>query len=113
VRDNAILPPTVSGDDAFQDIPWKSEAKAAVTHCRLHLTFPRHVLKRLTNFLTIQFLFTLFYGVTLSQGTRKSRWSRVGTSKIILDFYPVICLVRCIMVRLGKVEREVVKKLDY
>ncbi len=29
-----------------------------------------------------------------SQGTRKSRWSRVGTSKIILDFYPVIYLVR-------------------
>jgi hypothetical protein len=32
------------------------------------------------------------------EGTRKSRWSRVGTSKIIrypiLDFYPVICLVR-------------------
>jgi hypothetical protein len=24
----------------------------------------------------------------------KSRWSRVGTSKIILDFFPVICLVR-------------------
>jgi hypothetical protein len=48
-----------------------------------------------------------------SQGTRKSRWSRVGSSKIILDFYPVICLVRWIMDRLGKVGREVVKKLDY
>jgi hypothetical protein len=34
------------------------------------------------------------WGGILSQGTRKSRWSRVGTSKIILDFYPVICLVR-------------------
>jgi hypothetical protein len=29
-----------------------------------------------------------------SKGTKKSRWSRVGTSKIILDFYPVVCLVR-------------------
>jgi hypothetical protein len=45
--------------------------------------------------------------------TRKSRWSQVGTSKIILDFYSVICLVRWIMGRLGEVEREVVKKLDY
>ena len=48
-----------------------------------------------------------------SKGTKKSRWSRVGTSKIILDFYPVICLVRWIMDRLGEVGREVVKKLDY
>jgi hypothetical protein len=36
-----------------------------------------------------------------------------GNSKIILDFYPVICLVRWIMVRLKKVGREVVKTLDY
>jgi hypothetical protein len=74
----------------------------------------------------IQLFFALFYpaenpaffspflwGWTLSQDTRKSRWSRVGTSKIILDFYHVICLVRWIMDRLGKVGREVVKKLDY
>jgi hypothetical protein len=136
VRDNAILPQTASDDGAgtrffstdcvrrwrfsgHVEEKWgeggsgSSEAKTAVTLCRLRLTFPRHVLKRLTNFLTIQFLFTLFYGVTLSQGTRKSRWSRVGISKIILDFCPVICLVRWIMVTLGKVEREVVKKLDY
>jgi hypothetical protein len=39
--------------------------------------------------------------------------TRVGTSKIIIDFYPVICLVQWIMGRLGKFEREVVKKLDY
>jgi hypothetical protein len=41
---------------------------------------------------------------------RKSRWRRVGTSKIRLDFYSVICLVRWIMVRIGKVGREVVRK---
>jgi hypothetical protein len=53
------------------------------------------VLKRLTNFLKIQLFFCpVLWGGTLSQDTRKSRWSRVGTSKIILDFYPVICLVR-------------------
>ncbi len=37
----------------------------------------------------------------------------VGTSKIILDLYHVICLVRWIMGRIGEVGREVVKKLDY
>ena len=47
---------------------------------------------------------TVFHSWLLSvlKGTRKSRWSRVGTSKIILDFYSVICLVRWIMVRIGK-----------
>ena len=37
--------------------------------------------------------FTLFF-VGTQTGTRKSRWSRVGTSKIVLDFYPVMCLIR-------------------
>ena len=43
-------------------------------------------------------IFTLLWGGPQVEGTRKSRWSRVGTSKIIsqpiLDLYPVICLVR-------------------
>ncbi len=59
------------------------------------------------------FFYPFLWGGTLSECTRKSRWSRVGASKIIFDFYPVICLVRWIMDRFGKVEREVVKKLDY
>ncbi len=66
--------------------------------------------KHLTNFLEKPFFLPFFFLGTLSQDTRKSRWSRVGTSKIISDFYSVICLVRWIMVRLGKVGREVVKK---
>ena len=44
--------------------------------------------------------------------TQKKRGGN-NTSKIILDFYPVICLFRWIMVRIGKVASEVVKKLDY
>jgi hypothetical protein len=84
----------------------------SVHHCRLRLTFPRHVLKRLTNFLRIQLFFDLFYGWGPSVKTLGSHGG-VGCSKIILDFCPVICLVRGIMDRLGKVGREVVKKLDY
>ncbi len=57
-----------------------------------------------------QFFYPFFLLGTLSWDTKKSRWSRVGTSKIILDFYSDICLVRWIMVRIGKVGREVVKK---
>jgi hypothetical protein len=52
---------------------------------------------------------TWFWG---ENGSRKSRGSRVGTSKIILAFYPVICLVRWIMGRLGKVGREMVIKFQ-
>ncbi len=53
---------------------------ASVRHCRLRLTFPEHVQipeKTFTNFRK----FVHFYGG--DQQGRKSRWSRVGTSKII------------------------------
>ena len=42
--------------------------------------------------------------------TTQYGWSRVGTSKtlIISDFYSVNCLVRWIIVRIGKLRREVV-----
>ncbi len=42
---------------------------------------------------------TLVRGGT--SNTKKSRWNRVGASKIILDFYPVIGLVRWIISRLA------------
>jgi hypothetical protein len=82
-----------------EDLPMTDEVEVEKyfwlsSHYRLFLTFPRHVLKRLTNFLNPAFLCPFSWGGTLRQGTRKSRWSQVGTSKIILDFYPVICLVR-------------------
>ncbi len=53
VWDNAILPPTASGDGAgarsfSTDCVRRWLVHASVRHCRLHLTFPRHVLKRLT-----------------------------------------------------------------
>ena len=83
---------------------------ASVRHYRLRLTFPEHVQKRLDEFPKIGHFYTFLWGGPQVEGTRKSRWSRVGTSKIRLDFYSVICLVRWIMVRIGKVGREVVKK---
>jgi hypothetical protein len=45
-------------------------------------------LKTLTEF-PEKTIFTTFFSsvLTLSHSSRKSRWSRVGTSKIILDFY--------------------------
>ena len=78
-------------------------------------TFSSHVLKKLDEFLEKTVFYTFFCsGPQIKHSElRKSRWSRVGTSKIILDFYPVICLVRRIMFRIGKVGKEVVKKLDY
>jgi hypothetical protein len=84
VWDNSILPPTASGDDVGERF-FSTDCVRWWHRCTL----------------------------LCSQDTKKSRWSRVGTSKIILDFYPVICLVRWIMDRLGKVGREVVTKLDY
>jgi hypothetical protein len=104
VRDNAILPPTVSGDGAgvrfCVTLPTSSHFSTSCPE-KTH-EFPE-------NTVFCPFL----WGGTLSQGTRKSRWSQVGISKIILDFCFVICLVRWIMDRLGKIGREVVKTLDY
>ena len=68
--------------------------------------------KHRTNFLKKSVFLPFWEGGDLSYRTRKSRWSRVGTSKILLDFYPVISLVRWTMVRIGKFAREVVKKID-
>jgi hypothetical protein len=59
--------------------------------------------------------FTLFFG-GFSLGSHGGvGWQllRVATSKIIWDLCHVICLVRWIMGRIGKVGREVVKTLDY
>jgi hypothetical protein len=99
VWDDAILPPTVSDDDTgtlfctpLPSSPHFSVACPEKTH-----EFPENP----------DFFCPFLWGGTLSQTTQKSRWSRVGTSKIILD------LVRWIMVRIGKVGREVVKSLDY
>ena len=78
---------------------------ASVRHCRLRLKYQTRVEEFPKNRAFLNFL-----GGPSSRRSRKSRWSRVGTSKIILDFYPVICLVRWIMGRLGQVGREVVKK---
>jgi hypothetical protein len=63
--------------------------------------------------------FTLFFGFVGSQFGLGSHcgvgWElrRVGTSRIILDLYHVTCLIQWSMGRIGKVGREVVKKLDY
>jgi hypothetical protein len=87
----------------FHVIPWTAMAlvRASVRHCRLRL----HVFATCPeNTDELVFFQPDFF---------PSRWSRVGTSKIILDFDPVICLVRWIMGRIGKVGREVVKKFDY
>ena len=65
----------------------------SVIHCRLLL----HVLaapKTLVEFQESQSLPLSFVVGPVSYHLEKSRWSRVGTSKIILDFYPVNCLVR-------------------
>jgi len=67
----ALLSPTTSGDGA------------SVHHCRLRLTFPDHVQKRLDEFPKIGHFYTFLWGGPQVEGTRKSRWSRVGTSKII------------------------------
>ena len=81
VRDNAILPPTASGDGAG--------ARFVSTDCVRRWRWCA-LLCAITAWL-----------LSVTKGTKKSRWSRVRTSKIILDFYPVICLVRWIMDRLG------------
>jgi hypothetical protein len=41
----------------------------------------------------------------------KSRWSRVGTSKITLDFYSVICLVLIIKLKLAWLSRSMILPL--
>jgi hypothetical protein len=46
--------------------------------------------KHQTNFLQQAVFLPFFFVGTQTPGTRKSRWSRVRTSKIILDFYPDI-----------------------
>jgi hypothetical protein len=101
-----LLPPTASGGD-----------DAGPRFCEpLPTSSPRFrdiALITLDEFPPTATFCTLFFCWNPTSDTRKSRWSRVGTSNIILDFYPVICLVRWLMVRIGKVGREVVKRLDY
>ncbi len=118
VWDNAILPPTVSGDgtgacffgtDCVRRCRWCTLLWATAFFTSLF----RGMSSKDSQIFWKSFFCPFLLGETLSHGTRKSRWSRVGTSKIILDFNPVICLVRWIMVRLGKVGRVVVKKLNY
>jgi hypothetical protein len=56
----------------------------SVWHSRLRLTFPKHVQKRLLEeFPKILHFYTFSWGDPQVEGTRKSRWSGVGTSKII------------------------------
>jgi hypothetical protein len=83
---HAFLTSTVSGDDtgarfcvSLSTSPHFSAACPEKTY-----EFPENPV----------FFYPFLWGGTLSQDTRKSRWSRVGTSKIELDFYFVICLVR-------------------
>ena len=72
--------------------------RASVRHCRLRLTFPRHVLKRLHEFLENFSLFFLVGGgavkrheeVTVESGGNFEDYIRL----YILDLYHVICLVR-------------------
>ncbi len=72
VRDNTILPPTVSVDGAgtcFVNTdcvtsPVMELVRASVIHCRFHLTVRRHVLKRLDEFCENTVCFTLFGGGT-------------------------------------------------
>jgi hypothetical protein len=54
----------------------------------------RYALKTLHDFPEANFLPLLLLLVDTQLSTRKSRWSRVGTSKVLLDFYPFIYLVR-------------------
>jgi hypothetical protein len=68
VRDNAILPPTESADCVGVDL---------LTPTSFSPFFPLLVCP--------------------GESTLKSRLGRVGTSKIILDFYPFICLVQWII----------------
>jgi len=90
VRDNAILPPTVSGDGAGARFvctdcvtsPTMALVHASVRHCRLRLAFPRHVLKRLDEFLNT--FFYPFRGTSVkalgSDGGVGWELRRVGTS---------------------------------
>ncbi len=96
-----LLAPTASGDGARERF------------CVSLSPSPPRTLKTLDEFVEKTVLLKKKFlepSVNLRHSTRKSRWSRVETSKIILDFYPVICLVRWIMGRIGKVGREVMKK---
>ena len=73
----------------------------------------RHVETMKKNGKTVFYPF-FFCGFSLgSHGGVGWQLLRVATSKIIWDLCHVICLVRWIMGRIGKVGREVVKKLDY
>ncbi len=93
VRDNAILPPTASSDDAGARFVSTDAGPTASGDCageRFCAPLPPsphfsgscpdktgRVSKNLS-------IFTLFYGGDPQvEGTRKSRWSRVGTWKII------------------------------
>jgi hypothetical protein len=75
VRDNAILPPTASGDGAGARFvtPTASGDGAGERFCAPLPPSP-HFSGACP---------TLLGGTLKAEGTRKSRWSRVGTSKII------------------------------
>ncbi len=108
-----VLLSDVLGVEVFLLVPTASGDNAGPRFCApLPPSPPR--LKRIAFLkradLKWQFSGPLFFGPRWS--TKKSRWSRVGTSKIILEFYPLMYLVRWIMGRIGKVGREVLKKLD-
>ena len=122
VQDNAIFPSPVRRAGcgglllSTDCVRWWRWCTLLCATAAFDSTFSRHGGKHWRIFGKASFL-PFFFGWRGSQDEEVTVESGgnfwVGTSKIILDLYHVICLVRWIMRRIGKVGREVVKKLDY